>query len=61
MGLNDHIDDGKGPSPPVYIDGIIAMLKKEGWIEDKTLFLGPARAGHKMPYAASQKPVKGMT
>jgi hypothetical protein len=36
MGLNDHIDDGKGPSPPVYIDGIIAMLKKEGWIEDKT-------------------------
>jgi hypothetical protein len=36
MGLNDHIDDGRGPSPPIYIDGIIAMLKKEGWIEDKT-------------------------
>ena len=36
MGLNDHIDDGTGPSPPINIDGIIAMLKKEGWIEDKT-------------------------
>jgi hypothetical protein len=36
MGWNDHIDDGRGPSPPIYIDGIIAMLKKEGWIEDKT-------------------------
>jgi len=28
MGWNDHIDDGRGPSPPIYIDGIIAMLKK---------------------------------
>src|ERR1700720_841394 len=36
MGLNDHIDDGRGPSPPICIDGIIAMLKKEGWIEDQT-------------------------
>ena len=36
MGWNDHIDDGRVPSPPIYIDGIIAMLKKEGWIEDKT-------------------------
>ena len=36
MGWNDHIDDGRGPSPPIDIDGIIAKLKKEGWIEDKT-------------------------
>jgi hypothetical protein len=36
MGWNDHIYDGKGPSPPIDIDGIIATLKKEGWIEDKT-------------------------
>jgi hypothetical protein len=36
VGWTDHIDDGRGPSPPIYIDGIIAMLKKEGWIEDKT-------------------------
>ena len=36
MGWNDHVDDGRGPSPPTYIDGIITELKKEGWIEDKT-------------------------
>ena len=61
MGWNDHIDDGRGPSPPVYIDGIIAMLKEEGWIEDKTFIPWTGTGGSKMAYAASQKPVKGMT
>jgi hypothetical protein len=44
MGWTDHIDDGRGPSPPISIDGIIAKLKKEGWIEDMT-FIPWAGAG----------------
>ena len=36
MGWNDYIDERQGASPPIYIDGIITELKKEGWIEDKT-------------------------
>jgi hypothetical protein len=36
MGWNDYIDVRQGASPPIYIDGIITELKKEGWIEDKT-------------------------
>ena len=56
MGLNDHIDDGMGPSPPIYIDGIIAMLRKEGWIEDKNFipWTGTGGSQDRMPLHKSQ-------
>lgn len=44
MGWNDHINDGRGPSP-IYIDEIIAMSKKEGWIEDKTFIRWTSTGG----------------